>query len=111
MYNPKKEIVTRLKELGFPVTRSSDNIFNEVPAITYRISENSADYTLENEISVQNITVTIDIWADKSTQTSEILAQVEAKMRELKYRLTNSLDVDSPEGALYHVNATFAGIR
>ncbi|MDO4979152.1 MAG: hypothetical protein Q4E47_03310 [Candidatus Saccharibacteria bacterium] len=111
MFNPKPEIVSKLKELGFPVTLSSQNVFNEVPAITYRITGNSAQYDLDNEIVKQDIAVTLDIYADDSVTASSLLVQVEAKMRELKYRLQNSLDVPSPEGALYHINATFVGLR
>lgn len=111
MFNPKREIVSKLRELNYPVSRSSNNVFNEVPAITYRIGGNENDYYLENDIASQRIIVTIDIWTEDSVTASNILVQVEAKMRELKYRLTNSLDVDSPEGALYHINATFVGLR
>jgi len=111
MFNPKTEIVSKLGELGYPVTRSTNNVFNTVPAITYRIDGNAADYDLDNEIAHQDIRVTVDIWADDSVTASSILVQAEAKMRELKYRLENSLDVDAPEGALYHINATFVGLR
>jgi len=111
MFNPKTEIVSKLKELGYPVMRSSNNVFNEVPAITYRISNNSTNLDLDNKIASQDIRIAVDIWTEESTTASNILEQAEAKMRELKYRLENSLDVDAPEGALYHINATFVGIR
>ncbi len=112
MFNPKSEIYSKLCEIqGVDVSQSSNNIFNAVPAITYRIDGNEAEYYLENEIASQNIRCAIDIWADDSVTASSLLVQVEAKMRELKYRLTNSLDVPAPEGALYHINATFAGLR
>ncbi len=111
LFNPKPEIFNKLRELGHPVTQSSQNKFNEVPAITFRIDGNNTDYYLENDIASQEILVTIDIWTNDSVTASSILAQVEAKMRELKYRLNTSLDVPSPEGALYHINATFIGNR
>ena len=111
LYNPKPEIFKKLSELDYPVTQSSQNIFNTVPAITYSIQGNSADYDLDNEIASQSILVSVDIWTDDSKTASSILAQVEAKMRELLYRLNTSLDVPSPEGALYHINATFVGLR
>lgn len=111
LFNPKPEIFNKLRELGYPVTQSSQNKFNEVPAITFRIDGNNTDYYLENDIASQEVLVTIDIWTNDSVTASSILAQVEAKMRELKYRLNTSLDVPSPEGALYHINATFIGNR
>ncbi len=111
LFNPKPEVYSKLSELNYPVTQSSQNKFNEVPAITFRIDGNETDYVLENDIASQRITVTIDIWTNDSVTASSILAQVEAKMRELKYRLNTSLDVPSPQGALYHINATFIGIR
>lgn len=113
MFNPKPEIYAKLCEIdGVKVSQSSQNIFNEVPAVTFRIDGNSADYYVsENNISSQEILCAVDIFADDSVTASRILAQVEAKMRELKYRLNNALDVPSPEGALYHINATFVGLR
>lgn len=111
LFNPKPEIFSKLKELDYPVIQSSQNKFTKVPAITFRIDGNAADYYLENEVASQEITVTIDIWTNDSVTASSILAQVEAKMRDLKYRLNTSLDVPSPEGALYHINATFTGNR
>lgn len=111
LFNPKPEIFSKLGELNYPVTQSSQNKFNKVPAITFRIDDNNTDYYLENEIATQRILVSIDIWTNDSVTASSILAQVEAKMRELKYRLNTSLDVPSPEGALYHINATFTGNR
>lgn len=112
MFNPKPEIYSKLCEIsGVDVSQSSQNIFKQTPAITYRIDGNTADYYLENDIASQQILCTIDIWTDDSTTASRLLAQVEAKMRELNYRLNNALDVPAPEGALYHINATFTGLR
>lgn len=112
MFNPKPEIYEKLCEIeGVDVSQSSQNIFNNVPAVTYRIDGNAAEYYLENDIASQEIRCTIDIFAEDSVTASNILVQVEAKMRELKYRLNNSLDVPAPEGALYHINATFVGLR
>lgn len=111
LFNPKPEIFNKLSELGYPVVQSSQNKFNEVPALTFRIDGNITDYDLGNDVASQEIVVTVDIWANDSVTASSILVQAEAKMRELKYRLNTSLDVPSPEGALYHINATFNGLR
>ena len=63
MFNPKTEIYSKLCEIeDVDVSQSSNNIFNEIPAITYRIEGNEADYYLENEIASQNIRCSIDIF-------------------------------------------------
>lgn len=112
MYNPKPEVYAKLCEIeGVSVSQSSQNVFNEVPAVTYRIDGHSGEYDLSNTLYRQDIRVTIDIFADDSPTTSSILESVEAKMRELNYRLNQAVDVPSPEGALFHKNATFDGIR
>ena len=111
LFNPKPEIFSKLRELGYPVVQGSQKVFNEVPALTYRIDGNATDYDLDNDIASQRVIVTVDIWANDSVTASSILAEAETKMRELKYRLNTSLDVPSPEGALYHINATFVGLR
>ena len=112
MFNPKPEIYAKLCEIeDVQVSQSSQNIFNTTPAITYRIDGNAADYYLENDIASQQILCSVDIWTDDSKTASILLVQVEAKMRELNYRLNNALDVPAPEGALYHINAAFVGLR
>ena len=46
LFNPKPEIFSKLSELNYPVTQSSQNKFNKVPAITFRIDDNNTDYYL-----------------------------------------------------------------
>lgn len=112
MYNPKREVYQKLAELkGVTVSQSSQNVFNEVPAVTYRVANNAANYSLDNEITRQDIRITVDIFTEDSVTASDVLAKVEAKMREINYRLEASLDVPAPKDALYHVNATFDSVR
>ena len=111
MFSPKSEIFSKLKSLGYACSQGSQAVFNETPAITFRIGDNSPRYTLENEISVQDVEAIVDIFADESVIASGILTEVEKAMREIGYRLTYSADVPSPEGALHHTNCRFAAIK
>ena len=109
--NPKPEIYTALASLGYVASQSSQNVFNSLPAITYKIIGNETRYTLDNQIMIQEISVGIDIWTEDSVTASRILGEVESEMRSINYRLQTSLDVPSPKGSLYHISATFKGLR
>lgn len=112
MFNPKTEVFQKLSELdGVSVSQSSQNEFKTLPALTFRMDGNASTYDLENEISKQDVRFTIDIFANDSVTASKVLANAEAKMRELKYRLNNAIDVPQPDGSLFHINASFDGIR
>lgn len=107
MFLPKQEIFEKLSELGYDCYQGSQVVFSKTPAITFRIDDNSVNLDLDNEISNQEIIATIDIFTDKGSQGSKILAEVEEKMRSIGYRLANSIDVPQPKGALYHINCRF----
>ena len=107
MFLPKAEIFKKLSELGYDCYQSSQVIFSKTPAITFRVDDNSVNLDLNNNISSQEIIITIDIFTDTGSQGSKILAEVEVKMRSIGYRLTNSNDVPQPKGALYHINCRF----
>lgn len=111
MFNPKTEVYDILKSLGCDCSQSGQNIFNKFPAITYRIDNNSVNLDLDNEITHQEILVTVDIWAEQSIQVSEILAQVEAKMRQKFYRLSGSMDVPNPDNSIHHTVCRFQATK
>lgn len=111
MFLPKNQIFETLRELGYACYQGSQAIFAEVPAITFRIDENSVNLNLDNEISHQEIIATVDIFTEEGALGSQILAQVEQKMRGIGYRLANSTDIPQPQGALYHINCRFAAIK
>ncbi|MDL2235452.1 hypothetical protein LJC07_04760 [Christensenellaceae bacterium OttesenSCG-928-L17] len=113
MFQPKPEIYAALKELGYYCLQGAQATFSdsEVPAITFRIDNNSTDVDLDNKIASQSITATVDIWADESPTASSILTEVEEAMRALGYRLSYSADVPSPAGALYHIQCRFDTLR
>ena len=88
MYNPKKEIFDILKELGYGVAQTQPTEFNELPFINFEVSNNVPIYSLDNEISYQDIDIKVDIWANTSTEASRILSEVEYKMRQNLYKMT-----------------------
>jgi hypothetical protein len=113
MFAPKSEIYETLNQLGYFCLQGSQAVFSDgqVPAITFRIDNNSVELDLGNEVASQDITATVDIWADDSPTTSRMLGEVETAMRSIGYRMTYSADVPSPQGALTHVNCRFDTIR
>lgn len=113
MFLPKSEIYEALKALGYYCLQGAQATFNDdqIPAITLRIDNNSINLDLDNDISSQDITVTVDIWADDSNTASKILSQAEEAMRAVGYRMTYSADIPSPKGALFHIQCRFSGIK
>lgn len=111
MYLPKSDIYNALKTItGVTVRQASQKTTATIPSITFFIADNSANLTLDNEISHQDILVTIDIWAKDSAKADTLLSQVETNMRAIGYRLAFVLDVPDPEPQVCHVNTRFEGV-
>lgn len=113
MFTPKAEIQKTLSALGYYCRQGSQAVFadGQVPAITFRIDNNNVNLDLDNEIVSQDVTVNVDIFADDSVTASTVLAKAEIAMRVIGYRLSYSTDVPQPEGAMFHINATFDGVK
>lgn len=112
MFKPKSEIYNKLKTLpGVTVRQGAQTVFADTPAVTFRLDNNAVNLDLDKNIASQDIAVAVDIWADDSPTASNLLSEVEAKMRELNYRLSFSADVPAPEGALYHIATRFEAAR
>lgn len=109
MYLPKTDIYNGLKTLNYYVSQTQPTEFTDLPAITFRIGDNSVNLNLDNEIISQDIDVIIDIWAEDSVTASNVLSQVEETMRQLKYKMSYSSDVPNI-GNLYHINCRFTTI-
>ena len=109
MYQPKEELYKTLKALGYYCRQGAQATFGdgEVPAITFRIENNSVDLLLDNTIGHQDIIATVDIWADDSKTASRIQTAVEEALREIGWRMSYSADVPAPTGALFHINCRF----
>lgn len=111
MYLPKHDIYTALSTIpSVTVLQGSQKTIVNVPAITFFISDNTTELDLSNEISNQNIEVTIDIWAQNSTDADGLLTQIETNIRALGYRLSYCTDVPDPEN-ICHINTRFSGIK
>lgn len=111
MFNPKKEVYTALKTLGYPVMQGSQAVIAETPCITFSVQGNGVNLDLDNDITHQEVIIGVDIWADDSITASDILAKVEAKMRGIFYRMTNSLDVPNPDPSLFHTACSFRATK
>lgn len=107
MYLPKKDIYNSLKKLNYTVLQNSQNIFNELPVITFEILDNNVFLFLDNSISYQEITVKIDIWSESSVEASEILSKVEEEMRANGYRLIFSGDIPNIDKSIFHISTKF----
>lgn len=109
MYLPKSDVYNSLKTLNYYVSQTQPTEFNELPAITFRVGDNSVNLDLDNTIISQDIEIIIDIWAEDSVTASMVLSQVEEKMREINYNMSFSSDIPNI-GNLYHINCRFTTI-
>lgn len=106
MYLPKSDIYNSLKSLNYYVSQSQPSTFNELPAITFSVGNNSINYDLDNNVGTQDIEVIVDIWAEDSVTASKVLSEVEQTMRLQNYRMSFSNDIPNT-GNLYHINCRF----
>lgn len=109
MYLPKKDVYDSLKELGYYVSQTQPPTFNELPAIIFSVGSNTINTDLDNNILSQDLEVVIDIWAEDSVTASNVLSQVEEKMRLNLYNMSFSNDVPNI-GNLYHIATRFTKI-
>ena len=109
MYLPKKDVFNSLKELGYYVSQTQPPTFNELPAIIFSVGSNSIITDLDNNILSQDLEIVIDIWAEDSVTASNVLSQVEEKMRLNLYNMSFSNDVPNI-GNLYHIATRFTKI-
>ena len=109
MYLPKSNIYNNLNTLPYYVSQTQPAEFRDLPAIIFRVGNNSIDLDLDNTIISQDIEVTIDIWAEDSVTASNVLSQVEDVMRQIGYKLSFSSDVPNI-GNLFHINNRFTTI-
>ena len=113
MFTPKAQLQKILSSLGYYCHQGAQASFadSEVPAITFRVDNNSTNLDLDNEISSQDISVVVDIWADDSVTASKVLSEAQEAMRKNNYRLTYSADVSQPKGCLFHINCRFTTVH
>lgn len=108
MYSPKVDLKNKLCELTqYDVMQSSNAEFTSLPLITFYIANNSVDYTLENEIASQRIEAIVDLWAEDSETLTQMLKDVEEKLRTIFYKLTFSSDVPNIDNKVLHMTTRF----
>lgn len=105
MKNPRKDVYAWLTAAGFNVAKQGQNVFNDLPTITYYIASQAHELTLDNEIGNARIAVQIDIWSEEAG--SDMLEQIEAIFRTHNYTLTFSADVPNIDSDLNHISARF----
>lgn len=106
MYLPKTDIFNSLKTLNYYVSQTQPPQFNDLPAIIFKVGNNSITTDLDNNILSQDLEVQIDIWAEDSVTASQVLSQVEETMRSNLYEMSFSNDVPNI-GNLYHIVSRF----
>jgi len=109
MYLPKSDIYNSLKTLNYYVSQTQPTEFTDLPAIIFRVGDNSINTDLDNNIISQDIEIIIDIWAEDSVTASQVLSQVEEVMRLNYYNMSFSSDVPNV-GNLFHINSRFTTI-
>ena len=109
MYLPKSDVYNSLKELGYYVSQTQPASFNDLPAIIFKVNNNSINLDLDNKIISQNLEIIIDIWAEDSVTASKVLSEVEKVMRLNQYNMTYSNDVPNT-GNIYHIYSRFTAI-
>lgn len=112
MQNPKTQVFTILDSIDdVEVVHSTQNVFTALPVITYYIADNHVVRDLDNEIINQPVVVVIDIWTETSTLGSDLLAQVETKMRDADFTCDFSADVPNANDKIYHVTSRFTSVN
>lgn len=113
MFLPKAEIFEALKAVdGLEgVQHGGQMVFRRTPAVVFRIDENRLNLDLENRIGHQEILATVDIFTQGVAEASSVLSKVEEAMRNIGYRLENSVDIPPLEGALHHINCRFSAVK
>jgi len=108
MYLPKNDVLNELTKLPYEVFDTSQIEILNVPTVTFDVLDNNIVITLNNEISHQTIIIGVDIWAESTNETHQILSEVEEIMRtDLQYRLEFSADVPNIEKEFHHISARF----
>ncbi len=110
MFKPKEEVYKLLSELPYWVSQREPNKFKKLPSIIFRCANNTTRLDLNNEITSQDMTIVIDIYAKTSSEASKILEEVESKMREKYYCMTFSSDEVPSNPGISRINSRFEKI-
>lgn len=109
MYLPKIDVKNILSALDYQVEQNNPVVFDALPVITFKVSDNSVDMDLDGEIRQQDIEIGIDIWSESSVESSQILSAVELAMRANEYKMTFSSDIPNID-KVFHISSRFKKI-
>lgn len=100
IYEKINELVDDFNDLDVYQGRPEviEGLQNGRRVITFYIANNVPEYDLDKVIERQNITVAVDIWANTSSESGELLVALEAKMKEINYLLSFNTDILDPDG-------------
>jgi hypothetical protein len=106
MTEPKSLIYNILSGIsGVTVYQNRPDILERIPCITFYVGGNTPEYVLEKELSHQEIEVIIDIYANTSKESGELLTTLESEMLDNYYRMTFCSDV--PDDDYSHITTRF----
>lgn len=92
---------------GVDVSQGDQNVFNELPAVTFNLSNNFNNHALDGALLSQNAELKVDIWGNTSTEASGVLESVVAALLPLGYILSYTQDVPNPADSIIHVTTRF----
>lgn len=103
IYDKLKEITTltvdgHTKTVKVYQERPEEIVLEDYLAVTFLSDNDVPAYDLSNEIVKQDTELKVDLWGLTSLDTSALIAVVESKLRELKYKLVYNQDISDPKG-------------
>ena len=104
METKKTEIYNLLKTTGYTVYQERPEVIETFPSISFRITKNVPEYALDKGIGRHNVEVAIDLWARNSSETSQMLIDVEAVMISNDYVMNGNYDIPD---AVSHISLLF----
>jgi len=92
---------------GVSVSQGDQTVFNDLPAVTYNLSNNINNHDLSGNILSQDAEIKVDIWGTTSTEASGVLAQVAEVLLPIGYMLKYTQDVPNPSDDIFHITTRF----
>ena len=106
MTEPKSIIYNILSNIdNVTIYQTRPDMLEEIPCITFYVGGKTPEYAIEGSIGYQDIDVIIDIYANTSKESGELLVALESEMLDNKYRMTFCSDI--PDDDLSHVTTRF----
>lgn len=106
LYIPNEDVYNILSSIeGVEVSNGRPDIIAVFPSITFDIDDNAPEQYLDNsDVAYQDIIVNLEIWADDSDTSGELLSEVYEKMvSQNKFRMTFCDEIQDPSGKSHMV--------